>query len=112
LFSITKPANEQLALVLGSSGALGSAIVSHLQKSSSDVTIIGADIKMNDKVNVDAFIYLKGVSINAISSELENSFHDLFESKPEFDEITLNMCKWWLCNGHRCPVRENDGNEL
>ena len=42
---------------------------------------------MNDKVNVDAFIYLKGVSINAISSELENSFHDLFESKPEFDAI-------------------------
>ena len=88
LYTTIKPTKEQLALVVGSSGALGSTIVSHLQKSKNRVTVIGADVNMNDKVDVDAFIKLNvGGSVDQISSELENGFKDLFESKPEFDHI-------------------------
>ncbi len=44
-------------------------------------------MKLDENVEVDAFIHLKGSSVDTLSSELVNSFHDLFESKPEFDAI-------------------------
>lgn len=88
-FSTTKPRDNQTALVLGSNGALGSAIASHLKQiNGNDLTIIGADVTpMQECEGVDAFISLRGGNAEVVSEDLVKGFQDLFDSKPEFDAL-------------------------
>mmetsp|Transcript_27412 Transcript_27412/g.40609 ORF Transcript_27412/g.40609 Transcript_27412/m.40609 type:complete len:290 (+) Transcript_27412:171-1040(+) len=89
-FSNTTPRDNQTALVLGSNGALGSAIISHLKQiNKDDITIIGADVTPNrDQTNVNAFILLQGGgNAESVSEDLVKGFQDLFDSKPEFDAL-------------------------
>jgi NAD(P)-dependent dehydrogenase (short-subunit alcohol dehydrogenase family) len=88
-FSTTKLRENQTALILGSNGALGSAIASHLKQcNGNDLTIIGADVTpMREQKGVDAFISLRGGNAEVISEDLIKGFQNLFDSKPEFDAL-------------------------
>jgi hypothetical protein len=88
-FSTTAPRDNQTALVLGSNGALGSAIISRLKQiNKDDITIIGADVTPSrDQNNTDSFILLRGGNAESISEDLVKGFQDLFDSKPEFDAL-------------------------
>jgi len=77
LFSNTT-IHSKLALVMGSNGALGSAIASHLQYKGHEV--IGADVTApSDSTPVDAFIQLEDThSVEELLDSLNNGMQELF----------------------------------
>jgi len=81
-FSNTSP-HAKTALVLGSNGALGSAIASHLKAENHDV--IGADVYVTEKSSdVDAFIPLQpNSSISELTMALSSGIKDLFDVTDE-----------------------------
>lgn len=82
-FYSSTPSQAKTALVLGSNGALGSAIASHLKAENHDV--IGADVNVTaNSGHVDAFIPLKpNSSINELTMTLSSGVKDLFDVTDE-----------------------------
>ena len=82
--SSTQFLKQQLALVMGCNGALGSTITSHLKGRNENIKIVGADVTEKDS-DVDIFIPLQGGDAQSISEDLIDGFQRTFTSNPMFD---------------------------
>lgn len=82
--SSTQLLKQQLALVMGCNGALGSTITSHLKGRIENIKIVGADVTEKDS-DVDIFIPLQGGDAQSISEDLIDGFQRTFTSNPMFD---------------------------
>lgn len=95
---------RKIALVLGSSGCLGNAVVQHLRKNLG-MKVLGADVvapRDEDSTttkSIDAFIHLpKGSHATAvadISTALVEGLSDALESEEEIDAI-ICACGGWM----------------
>lgn len=83
--SSTQLLKQQLALVMGCNGALGSTITSHLKGRNENIKIVGADVTEKDSSDVDIFIPLQGGDAQSISEDLIDGFQRTFTSNPMFD---------------------------
>lgn len=92
---------NKTALILGSSGCLGSALVSHLSRSTPAITVIGADCvqppsnQLDDDL-LDAFIPLPHPSTNPSLAKMSR---ELCLGLKELDDISGSPGRWYDGDG-------------
>ncbi|CAB9512847.1 expressed unknown protein [Seminavis robusta] len=87
--------NKRIALVIGSSGALGSA-VSHYLSQQVGMHVLGADVIETPEMPLDGFISLATQSPSAasVTMELASGIHDMLEETEELDTIVVAAGGW------------------